>query len=63
MQNRTGIKMDFTLKNKKIELTPDEFKKMRDFIYEKSGMFFADSKKYLVDDRILLGMMSIKSMN
>ena len=44
--------MDFTLKTKKIELTIDEFKKIRDFIYEKSGLFFADSKKYLVDDRI-----------
>ncbi len=44
--------MAFTFNSKKIELTLDEFKKLRDFIYEKSGMFFADSKKYLVDDRI-----------
>ena len=44
--------MDFTTNNKKIELSLDEFKKLRDFIYEKSGMYFSDSKKYLVDDRI-----------
>ena len=44
--------MELSIKNKKIELSLDEFKKIRDFIYDKSGMFFVDSKKYLVDDRI-----------
>lgn len=36
----------------KLELSQEDFIKIRDFIYEKSGMFFADSKKYLVEDRI-----------
>jgi len=36
----------------KLDLSQDDFVKIRDFIYEKSGMFFADSKKYLVEDRI-----------
>ena len=44
----------------KLELSQDEFIKIRDFIYEKSGMFFADSKKYLVEDRILRRMEEIK---
>lgn len=34
------------------KLGQDEFKEMRDYIYIKSGMYFPDSKKYLIDSRV-----------
>lgn len=36
----------------KLKLETEEFKNIRDFIYEKSGMYFSEAKKYLVEDRI-----------
>jgi len=38
--------------SRNIDISIDEFKTIRDFIYDKSGMYFPDSKKYLLDDRI-----------
>jgi len=35
-----------------IEMTADEFKMIRDFIHEKSGIFFAENKMYLVKNRL-----------
>lgn len=35
-----------------IEMTLDEFKMIRDFIHEKSGIFFAENKMYLVKNRL-----------
>jgi len=33
-------------------LSADEFKRLREFIYSQSGLFFADNKKFLLDNRI-----------
>ncbi len=33
-------------------LSDTTFKQIRDFIYEKSGIFIADSKKYLIENRL-----------
>jgi len=35
-----------------IEMTLDEFKMIRDFIHEKSGIYFAENKMYLVKNRL-----------
>jgi len=36
-----------------VTLSDAVFKQLRDFIYEKSGIFVADSKKYLVEKKLL----------
>ncbi len=33
-------------------MTPEIFRQLRDFIYEKSGMFFQEGKTYLLEDRL-----------
>ena len=33
-------------------LTDDEFQKLRDFFYRKTGIFFEDNKRYFVDKRV-----------
>lgn len=38
---------------KSIDLTDEEFELIRDFIYEKTGMFFKKSKKYLIRSRLI----------
>jgi len=35
-----------------LSITPDEFVMIRDFIHEKSGIFFAENKMYLVKNRL-----------
>ncbi|MFN3396598.1 MAG: CheR family methyltransferase [Thermodesulfovibrionales bacterium] len=35
-----------------IQLQDQTFKQLRDFIYEKSGIFIPDSKKYLIENRL-----------
>ncbi|MBU0982641.1 MAG: protein-glutamate O-methyltransferase CheR [candidate division Zixibacteria bacterium] len=35
-----------------INMTPEEFRMIRDFIHEKSGMYFAENKTYLVKNRL-----------
>jgi chemotaxis protein methyltransferase CheR len=47
----------------KLKLSFEEFSKIRDFIYEKSGMFFADVKQYLLEDRIFRRMREINIDN
>jgi chemotaxis protein methyltransferase CheR len=37
---------------KGLEMSLDDFKMMRDFIHEKSGIFFAENKMYLVQNRL-----------
>ncbi|MBN1970189.1 MAG: protein-glutamate O-methyltransferase CheR [Candidatus Delongbacteria bacterium] len=44
----------------KLDFTENEFKKIRDFIYETSGMYFPDNKKYLIDDRISKRLESLR---
>ncbi len=44
----------------KLQLSIEEFHSIRDFIYEKSGMYFSDAKKYLVEDRISRRMNQLK---
>ncbi|MGD8922489.1 MAG: CheR family methyltransferase, partial [Candidatus Zixiibacteriota bacterium] len=35
-----------------IQMSPDEFLMIRDFIHERSGIFFAENKAYLVRNRL-----------
>lgn len=45
------------------EMTNDEFEMIRDFVHEKSGMYFAENKMYLVKNRLVKRMaeLDIKS--
>jgi chemotaxis protein methyltransferase CheR len=45
-------------------MTPEEFTMIRDFIHEKSGIYFAENKMYLVKNRLLkrMGDLEIKSV-
>jgi chemotaxis protein methyltransferase CheR len=47
-----------------IEMSLDEFKTIRDFIHEKSGIFFAENKMYLVKNRLQkrMGELDIKTV-
>lgn len=40
------------LKSGNIKLSTEAFKQVRDFIYEKSGMYFPDNKAYLIESRL-----------
>ncbi len=40
-------------KSKKMELSPQEFDEWRKFIYELTGIYFQDNKKYLLESRLL----------
>ena len=42
--------------NNELELQYDDFIMIRDFIHEKSGIFFADNKMYLVKNRLIKRM-------
>ena len=35
-----------------MQLSPDTFKQLRDLIYERSGMYFQDNKKYILEGRL-----------
>ncbi len=37
---------------KKVKLDDETFRKLRDFIYQKTGIFFGDNKKYLLENRL-----------
>ncbi len=37
---------------KDVKITDDEFKQLRDFIYEQSGIYVADNRKYLIENRL-----------
>jgi chemotaxis protein methyltransferase CheR len=41
------------IKFSEIKLSSNAFKEIRDFIYEKSGMFFPDNKAYLLESRLV----------
>jgi len=45
------------------EMAPDEFVMIRDFIHERSGIFFAENKTYLLKNRLLkrMGDLGIKN--
>ncbi len=51
------------LTDEQMGLTESEFELFRDFIHEKSGMFFADNKMYLIKNRLTkrIGELGIKS--
>ena len=36
-----------------LKMDDKTFKSLRDFIYEKSGIYFSDNKKYLLETKIL----------
>ena len=36
----------------KVPLSDTTFKNIRDYIYEKSGIYIADTKKYLIENRL-----------
>ena len=51
--------------NKNLKITQEEFVMIRDFIHEKAGIFFAENKMYLVQNRLEkrmaeLGMKSVR---
>lgn len=46
-----------------ISMTKDEFEMIRDFIHEKSGIFFADNKMYLVKNRLARRMSELDMKN
>jgi len=37
---------------KEFTISPEEFKQLRDFIYGKSGIYIADNRKYLLENRL-----------
>ena len=37
---------------KELKVTDDEFVQLRDFIYQQSGIFIAENRKYLVENRL-----------
>src|SRR3990172_11697362 len=41
------------LSDKKIEMSHNSFYALRDMIYERSGIFFPDQKKYILENRLL----------
>src|SRR3990170_7207582 len=41
------------LSGKKIEMSDHSFYALRDMIYERSGLFFPDQKKYILENRLL----------
>lgn len=43
-----------------LEMTPDEFVMIRDFILEKSGIYFAENKMYLVRNRLAKRMAELQ---
>jgi chemotaxis protein methyltransferase CheR len=42
------------------EMDPEVFEKLRDFIYEKSGIYFEASKKYLLENKLLKRIQELK---
>ncbi len=49
-----GSSLNFSFsKSKKMELSPQEFEEWRKFIYELTGIYFQDNKKYLLESRLL----------
>ncbi len=49
-----GSSLNFSFsKSKKLELTSAEFEEWRKFIYELTGIYFQDNKKYLLESRLL----------
>ncbi len=43
-----------------LEMSPDEFKMIRDFILERSGIYFAENKMYLVKNRLAKRMAELQ---
>ncbi|MBQ4133221.1 MAG: protein-glutamate O-methyltransferase CheR [Desulfovibrionaceae bacterium] len=41
-----------TLAGTRLKITDEEFVQLRDFIYEQSGIFIAETRKYLVENRL-----------
>ena len=44
--------MTITNVSQDLHLEPDQFHRLRDIIYEKSGIFFAENKLYLLENRL-----------
>ncbi len=38
--------------SKQFKITDEEFLQLRDFIYEQSGIFIAENRKYLIENRL-----------
>ncbi len=45
-------KSDSITLRKAVAITDDEFKQLRDFVYDQSGIFVADNRKYLLENRL-----------
>lgn len=43
-----------------LEMSPDLFNQFRKFIYEKTGIYFQDNKKYLLESRLMRRLLHLK---
>lgn len=50
---------------KSVTITDEEFKQLRDFIYDQSGIYVADNRKYLIENRLVgrLKELNLKSFS
>ena len=44
--------LDLPVRNKRSELTDELFERLRAFVYKKTGIYFQDNKRYLLESRI-----------
>lgn len=49
-----------TFSNKSLEMSNTQFEQWRKFIYEKTGIYFQDNKKYLLESRLLKRIAHLK---
>ena len=45
-------KLDLPVRNQRSELSDELFNRLRSFIYQKTGIYFQDNKRYLMESRI-----------
>ncbi len=53
-------KLDLPVRNKQSELTDDMFERLRSFVYKKTGIYFQDNKRYLLESRIGRRLIALK---
>lgn len=53
-------KLDLPVRNKRSELTDELFGQLRTFVYQKTGIYFQDNKRYLLESRIGRRLIALK---
>ena len=53
-------KLDLPVRNKRSELTDEMFGRLRTFVYQKTGIYFQDNKRYLLESRISRRLIALK---